>query len=304
MIFWESPVWDFFWLEIAVSETATSRVIGAWVKDPTEPSIFRKAKKTDHAECRTISCSCDSCPLLAVGQCIETKPLGGGCPYGRYRIEEGPTGRSSKMWEWIRDRRAQHKDAVWPDTPPAKLAFIGGHVYLPYPHMDMCREVPFLRHSSLFVSGIDFILREAWTIDTVLTLIQFRPQALMGGEIHSYQQESVPKFIEHIRETDPAMWSELIAAMPQLNKAANHVGRKALLKTLAFPIDIPPKDSRYPVAWHWDGKVLSTKSVNAYSDTWGGQKPESISLQLTPRDDATVVVANNSWVTQGTVFVD
>ena len=170
--------------------------------------------------------------------------------------------------------------------------------------MDMCREVPFLRHSSLFVSGIDFILREAWTIDTVLTLIQFRPQALMGGEIHSYQQESVPKFIEHIRETDPAMWSELIAAMPQLNKAANHVGRKALLKTLAFPIDIPPKDSRYPVAWHWDGKVLSTKSVNAYSDTWGGQKPESISLQLTPRDDATVVVANNSWVTQGTVFVD
>lgn len=283
-------------------QTAT-RVIAATTIDPTQDRLFTKAKKSDHAESRTVSCSCESCPLLAARQCVVVT-IFGHCPYGRYRVETGPTGRSGKMREWLAEKKKEHEGVGWLGYPPERLAFIGDYVYLPYTHMDMCKSVMFQRHSSAFVPGIRFIPRESWTLETVLTLIDFKPQNWGGYVITDYGLKSVPLFIQHIREQDAEMWMALIAARPELDVAPNYVGRKALVRTLAAGITIPPKDARYPVSWKWDGETLTTTDRNAYEDTWGGIKPASLELRLKPSDDAGVVVRDNAWVTPETVFVD
>lgn len=280
------------------------KIIYAYVLDPRQPGLFRKASKSEPAECQTITCHNEDCPLLKAGTCASRR-IFGSCPYGEVRHQRGPTGRSNKIWDWIQEKRKEFAD-VGTDVsaPENKLAFIGGYVWLPYPHADMCKDVPFLRHSCAFVSGIDFIKCENWTLENVLTLIDFRPQALMGGEITDYQRKSVPLLIQHIRECDPEMWQQLIAVRPQYDVAPNYVGRKALVKTLKAGIAIPPKDDRYPVPWTWDGTKLTTNSKHAYGDTWGGMKCGDVELSLTPDEKTVTVVRSNEWVTPETVFVD
>ena len=279
------------------------RIIGGTVYDPTVGSIFHKAKKSERAEYRTILCKCDSCPLLAVGACIEVGMFSH-CVYGKFSKETGPTRQAKTFSEWVNARKEQSKSFGWPKQAPAKLSFIGDYVYLPYPHMDMCKDVPFVRHSAFIVSGVQFIPCAAWTLKNVLTLIDFRPQALMGGEIGSYQREVIPLFKEHIRECDSEMWSQVILGRPQYDVAPNYVGRKAVVKTLAFPITIPAYDARYPVEWQWNGSTLTTTDIHAYGSTWGHVDAKSVKVELAPSDSATVVVKDNNWVVSSTVFVD
>jgi hypothetical protein len=173
---------------------------------------------------------------------------------------------------------------------------VGEYVYLPYAHAGMCEAVT--------IKG-DFLKREDWTLKAALTLIDFRPRAIFTGDvISSYQREQVPRLIAHIRECDPDMWAQLIAARPELDVAPNYVGRTALLRTLAHPITIPAKNASYPVSWLWDGETLTTADKDAYWTSFGGVKAESLVLKIVPAKDATVTVADNAWVTSETVFVD
>lgn len=276
--------------------------IAGWVRDPKD-SIFGKAKKSDRVELRTISCELESCPLRDKGQCAAVR-LFGNCPHGRYRVESGPTLRSKNAFTWLKSKKEETAALGWLESPPDKMEFIGDFVFLPYAHVTMCKAVPFVAHSAFIVSGVDFLPREYWTLKTVLTLIDFRPQAMMGGEITDYQAKVVPLFKEHLRECDPAMWAEVVKARPQYDVAPNYVGRKALVRTLKPGITIPARDGRYPVEWSWDGAVLHTTSKHAYNDTWGGLKGGGYDIAVTPDDKTIVVVADNSWVIAGTMFAD
>ena len=280
-------------------------IIGATVYDPMAPSIFGKPNKNEKAECRTISCTCPDCPLLAKKECIKTGIFGGYCPYGTTSYEKGYSWRAKNFNKWIQEKKEEYKGITWPKYPTRKIAFIGDYVYLPYTHMDMCDKIPILQKSSLFINGRPFIKKDEWTLQVVEILLDFRPQAMMGGEITSYQKEEVPKFLQHLREVDPDMWAALIKKRPELDKAPDYVGRKALVKTLAPNITIPPYDKRYPVEWKWDGTYLTTQSEHVYSGTWGGHiRGKERWIKVQPSDTDSIVVKDNSWVNSQTILVD
>lgn len=266
--------------------------------DPRKPTIFGKTKSNERAQSMTIYCTNADCPLLAAGQCVFRKFI---CPYGRISAQTGPTKRAAKLSAWLEETKV---DAPQLTYPANKMAFIGDYVYLPYAHMDMCEKVPFLSHSAFIISGNPFLPREHWTVDTVETLVLFRPQAMMGGEIKAYQRESVPLFVQHLRELDPGMFAELVKRQPQFDTAPDYVGRKALLRTLATPIEWVTQGNNYPVHWKWDGESLSTSSIHAYHKTWGRVDAESVEVRVTPKSDAVVEVKNNAWVVEETVLVD
>lgn len=280
------------------------QVINRSVWNPSD-SLFKSSAR-DRARCTTIRCSLPSCPLLALGTCTFVSPFGWHrCPYGFVRVEEGPTKRAGSCWEWCDTRKKEFPEAGHLGIPAKKLAFIGEYVYLPYVHMDMNEAVPFLKHSGFMWSGQPFLPRTSWTIDTVQRLLAFRPQAMMGGEIVSYQKEEVPKFLAHLREADAEMWALLVKERPELDKPANYVGRKALLQTLVPPIEWMARDDwEYPVRWRWDGERVTTCSEDAYAKTWCNVPLDSLELSGVPSEDATIVVRNNAWVNENTVFVD
>lgn len=281
-------------------------VIHANVFDPSGTRLF-KAKATDRAECQTITCENLSCPLLARKQCWMRGGLfGNSCPYGKSRREQGPTKRAASCWTWVRERKEKYKDVPFLDYPSSKVEFVGDYVLLPYAHMNMCKEVPFLSHGSILSQGSSFIPREHWTLKTVMALLSHRPQALMGGEITSYQKEEKPKFLLHLRETDPDMWAQLIEACPQFDVQANHIGRKAILATLNAPIvwtERSKEGSGYPVTWKWDGETLETESMNVFSKTWGKVDVASVVVKAKPAARASVVIQSNDWVNARTEFL-
>ena len=283
-----------------MSEQVTERLVHSNVYDPNGLTLF-KAKANDRAQSQRVYCTAESCELLDAGCCTMSGAFGTKCPYGRKAVETGPTKRAKSCRKWCDDRRTG--DVPCLKSPPVKMAFIGVYVYLPYAHMTMCEKVPFAAHSHFLLSGNCFLPREWWTVEVVETLIDFRPIAMMGGEIKQYQAEVIPKFVQHLRECDSAMFANLTERRPELNSEPNYVGRNALLSTLRHPIEWTT-DKSYPVTWKWDGQFLTTDSQNAYHSTWGGLKARNVSVRCEPEPDATIVVQNNDWVAPATRFVD
>lgn len=197
------------------------------------------------------------------------------------------------------------------EYPANKMAIVGDYVYLPYAHMNLNEKVPFLEHGHIFSSGSAFIKMVDFTIETINKIIDFHPYALMGGEILSYQQEQLPKFMVHLREVLPAVYGNLLATRTDIIdrfnlNVVNHIGRKALLKTVP-PCTYTTKGSRegkYKVTWNWDGNTLSTKSSSTYNSTWGEIDGELLNVTLKPSETAFIVIENESQVGPDTVFLD
>lgn len=285
-------------------EAMTQNIISVSVFDPSS-SLF-KQKANTRAECEIVSCSLESCPLRDKGTCTYMPILGWHkCPYGTFRRETGPTKRAKEFRKWVAQRKENYKDIPKLKDPSRKIAFIGGYVYLPYAHMAMNKDIPFLEHSNAFIHGNSFLPKESWTIETVIKILSFRPTALMGGAITQYENEQIPLFLRHLREEDPKMWGELIKRHPELNTEVDYVGRKAYLSTLNYPIewDSRPND-KYNVHWVWDGQYVKTEGQHAYFSTWGGIGLESLEIRGIPSKNAVIVISDNSWVNEKTIFQD
>lgn len=282
-------------------------VICHYVYDPRS-SIF-KTPANEKASYKTYHCSLSSCPLRQAGTCaMMTGIYGTRCPYGEITGDTGYTRRARKYGAWVSGAKGMYSDApCFLERPPVKMAFIGDYVYLPYAHMTMCDDVPFRSHTRLLSGGSPFLPRDEWTISTVSKLVDFRPQAFLGGEIRSYQKEVVPRFLEHLREIDQDMWSRLVERNPHLDKKPDYVGRKALLRTLKPGIDIRvsyAQNEDRTVIWHWDGEQARTSSESAYYKIWGGIDADEVSVVIVPSEKAQVEVQSNDWVTDNTVFID
>jgi len=272
-----------------------SLLVSAFVRNPND-SLF-KSPKNDKAECICVHCSCPQgkCGLQARGEC---SILGGimlskVCPYGRLTREQGFTTRAQKFSSWIADRKKQHENTPSLNHATVKLAVVGDYMFLPYAHMPE-----------------SFVRLANWNSSVAVCLLERRPKDFFGGVIQRYQAEIVPLFASHLREECPEIWREVIAMRPAFDTEPDHVGRKALVRTLKPGIQWRVAGryaSKYPVEWTWDGTNLSTTSRHVYNDVWGGigrGRDDNIHIRMTPSEDATVVVQDNAWVTDDTVFVD
>jgi len=294
-----------------VDQKVPHEVIHGYVFDPRH-SLF-KSSQNDKAKCTTIYC-CNklSCPLYAQKRCVYMHVFPDRCPYGYKRVEEGFTRRARKLSSWVSERKEKYRGKSLSAAPPV-LCRIGAYVYLPYAHMSMNKDVPFLRHSHVFDSGIPFVLAKDFTIEAVAKLLTFRPQALMAGangshEICSYQTEQVPSFLIHLKEQMPDLFSRVADKYPELitSKMSDYspVGRKALVATLrkgcVFVKD-KGKD-RITEEWVWDGKDFVCENAEYLLGSFSGLKAENVCIKITPEPGAEIEITDVRQVTPQTVF--
>jgi hypothetical protein len=179
------------------------------------------------------------------------------------------------------------------------MAFIGDYVFLPYSHMDLA-DVGFVQKNIYFNVSCPFLLKENFTVDTVLYLLNFRPQAMMGGEITSYQKEEVPKFVKHLQEISPDLFDKVYEKSEKVRaiiQTYSYIGRKALLTSLTPNVgkfvDIHKGE------WTWDGEYITSKNSKAAFVLV--DKFEEIKIKPVP--DAVVVITDNNQVNTDTVFL-
>lgn len=250
----------------------------------------------------------ESCSYFKNGQCFNVRsPFSGGCKFGSVNTIRGYTSRAKKYGEF-KNKWKEHESYSKLIHPPTKIGVINDCVVFPYSSVRITKS----ETGKWNIQDPSFSDRKAYipiyefTSDLIYRICSYRPQAIMGGEIRSYQTETVPLFLAHLREVLPDKYESFTKAYPKYaQKEVNYVGRKALLKTIK-PCLIEYRSRDYPRLnndWYWDGEFLTYKwgYVNSVSVIKDYEVEE---FKLKPSDKTTVKITSNEQVTEDTVFVD
>lgn len=261
--------------------------------------VFNPAFKNVKARCELTYCNnTDNCNHYKQGKCVVANRILSSirCPHSRRTVEEGYTQRAKSFYSWQTKRKEKYKDVLNAiTTENSKLCVCGDYVYLPYPHL---RNYV---NSLSFITNEYFCKLEDFTLDNIITIIKFRPQAMMGGEIRDFQTKHVKTFIQHLKEEMPEIFKGVSEQFPDLvekhiDKIEDYVGRTAYIKTLKIGSELY-KDGKFV----WNGEKLIS------DDYKGSFMPFGIKvgyLELVPEDNHTVKITNNSQVDENTKFKD
>lgn len=256
--------------------------------------------------------SCDkyaTCSYFKNGQCLLVRAFGSsGCKYGKLRRVKGYTSRAKKYGEFKRKWKS-HESYNKLNHPPTKLGVIDNYIVFPYPFVQVIKSEetnkwnvkdPSFRNQTAYIPFDEF------NSDLIYRICSYKPQAIMGGTIDKYQEETVPLFLDHLKEVLPEKYESFTKAYPQYSqKEINYVGRKAKLKTIK-PSTIYRKSKQYPELnseWYWDGEYLIYQKgyVSSFSVIDDYEIEE---IKLKPTDETTVTITSNDQVTKDTIFVD
>lgn len=261
-------------------------------------------------EASIISCNMKlQCTLYAQGQCAAIRSLGSdGCKYGRETVKRGYTSRAQKYHKFRNEWRNHEKYGAL-EASTKKLAVIGDEVYFSYSFINLKVE----ESGSITINGpslgfgnrVAYIPLEDFTTDLIKRICDFRPQAMMGGTISSYQKEEVPLFLSHLKETLPELYKDFLKEHKEYDNTIDYVGRKAHLHSLDTCI-VEYRSRSYPRlnnTWYWDGEYLNYKdgyisSLSIISDY------EIHEFKIKPHKDATIKITDNDQVTEKTRFAD
>lgn len=264
--------------------------------------LFRPACKGVKQRCEVISCNAtDKCELYKNKKCIMKRGFWGGanvyCPHGRFIITEGYTNRARSFYSWEAKRCREYDGYIDVLTIcDEKLAVVGDYVYLPYPHLKN------------YVNKIDGIISDHFLpisefgAEKINEIYNFKPLALLGGEITSFQEKYIPQFLQHLNEVLPNLYHEFLETYPEYKsdieaKVKNYIGRTATVSTL--------KNGSVIYDHHSNGWVIDNNQlVCDKSSTWlpFGKTPTKVVIDIT--EDMVYKVSDNKMVCEATVFVD
>ena len=254
---------------------------------------FFKSKSNERARVTIYSCSnCENCQAYKDKACALLNGLwGGDCPYGNIHTEVGPTKRAKGCSSFIYKYKEQYKDILPNSFSSANHTYkIGDYIYLG-PLYHLSNYVNSIEDCGLVGYEKKFLPVENFTKETVERLINFRPQALLGGTITSYQKENVPMFLFDIKTNFPEMWAELKKDKnyEDVLNSINYKGKKAILQTLK------PGTVKVGIyLYNWDGKKLTALAKDV-----GIRELKEGFVTIEPQEEVTVIVEDNNTVEIG-----
>lgn len=274
--------------------------ICAWVWNPAN-SLF-KQKKSEKAIGHIISCECpEKCELYAKGNCVMFDSY---CPYGCKGRVVGYSRMAGKFNAWINEFVNKHKDVYKAKlVQPKKLEYFMDFVYIPIAYLGLNKDIVFVSGGGYFNGYQLIIKREHFNAEFISKqVVNFKPIALFGGVIHSYQDEEVPRFLLWLKQLDPTLYEEVKEMNPNNKGFASmtNVGRKAVLQTLNPNIGTF-KDIHGGI-WTWDGEYLCSNNTHASFTLI--ETREIQECRLKPKDNVVVKVCDDAQVNDNTEFID
>jgi len=259
-------------------------------------SLF-KAGRSDRERVVIFTCSnAQNCDAYKNNKCVMLNGLfSHSCPYGKTKIEEGYTKVSRKCGQLIQKGKNEYGDIEYSKKSLKFVCYIGDYVYLPLPHLLNYKNS--IREKDFFKGDGDIIKKEDFTPEFIVELLKFKPRALMGGEITSYQQENVPMFCSQLKRYMPDMFEKVKKLYPDIDyiiQNINYVGKYAKVKTL-----LPGKVQLNNDILEWDGTIIKAKGHQI--SFWGLDNEDVV---ITPADNTYVKIVDNNTVTEDTEFAD
>lgn len=231
----------------------------------------------------------------------------GYCEFGERVNVKGYTSRAKKYHSF---KSKYQNDESYNKLKDAnkRLGEIGEYIVFPYNHIVFSKEnnkIVLNDPCTCKIKKDFFILKKDFTVDFIKELCDFKPQALFGGEVSSYQKKEIPLFLSHLKELLPDLYKDFITKYKEYDTEINYIGRKALLHT-TNPSNIYNKSSSYPELnseWYWDGEFLIYKNGYVSSvDVINNYEIEEFKLK--PNEKATTIIYDNSQINENTIFID
>jgi ribosomal protein S17E len=271
------------------------------IYDPSGVNLF-KTSKNEKAKCFVIECNnSNNCELHAKGMCAMASPLGWHrCPYGKFNNTEGYSQRAKYFRKWINDKKEQYEGVPYLKSHEENIYSVGEYMFMPYPHIEMNESVPFLGKSGFMLKGNAFLPDSAFNKEIIKNILQFRPYAVLGGEIESYQKKSVPKIARHLFEKYPDLFAEVSVDFPGMKKTVEsltNIGRKAIVNTLRPGCKLTKRDE----SWIWDGEKLMSEKYKALFPIVNYVGFEAT---IIPTANALFVIQSEDQVGDSTIFVN
>lgn len=250
----------------------------------------------------------DSCSFFLNNSCLRVRSFGGAtCRYGHVERHQGYTSRARKYSEF-RNKWRSHEKYGKLEYPKKKLGLINDRVVFLYPYISFERDgqgnITIHDPTLGFGNFYEFSLAE-FTPELIHRICSFKPRAMFGGVIDSYQEEIVPLFLTHLEELLPDLYQEFVQVYPQYNVQISYIGRKAYLRTLS-PCIVQYKSERYPEfdeAWYWDGELLHFRGGKVRTPSIV-KEFEVVEFKIRPAEDTVITITSDDQVGPDTVFVD
>lgn len=240
------------------------------------------------------------CPMYAAGKCVCENLIFGWikCPHSKFIKNEGATKRAKSFGEAASRWRERYSTDIRIENK--KISRCGDYIYLPYPYLCVLGVYKF---DEALVND-NFIPADRFDVKMVNKIINHHPHSLMGGEITSFQEKEVPKFIQHLAEFSPELFEEYKRTYPEQAErfnavCKNYVGRKAYLYTM--------RDGTYffdchRMKWTKENGFIVCENYDMIIGLPAGRKARKCMQSVT--DDMIVEVKSNDFVLPDTVFVD
>lgn len=259
-------------------------------------SLF-KSSKSDREEVKVYTCNnSENCDAYKRNKCVMLNGLfSHSCPYGKIKREEGYTKAARRCGELIRKRKDEYEDIAYSKSVLKFVCYIGDYVFLPLPHLINYSNS--IRDRSFFKGGGDIIRKEDFTPEFIVELLKFKPRALMGGEITSYQKVEIPKFCSQLKRYMPDMFEKVKKIYPEIENRIKDIDyRDKYAKVVTL---LPGKVKLSTKIVEWDGSVIRAKGDQL--TFWGLSKETVI---ITPDESTYVQIVDNATVTDDTEFKD
>ncbi len=256
-----------------------------------------EAGKSDRERVTLYTCNnAENCDAHKRNKCVMLNGLYfHSCPYGQIKSEEGYTKAARRCGDLIRKRKEEYVNVAYSKNDLKFICYIGDYVYLPLPHL--INYVNPIRDSKFFKGNGDLIRREDFTPEFIIELLKFKPRAMFGGEISSYQKEEIPKFCTQLKRYMPDMFEKVKRIYPEIEDRIKNIDyRDKYAKIITL---LPGKVKLSTDIVEWDGTVIRAEGKQI--SFWRLSKEPVI---ITPNENTYVQIVDNATVTDDTEFRD
>lgn len=239
------------------------------------------------------------CSLYKNGCCLKiTSMFSGTCKFGEKTAIKGYTSRAKKYFKFrdMYKEDAKFNSLHYPDA--CYVALIDDTVYLnlEFAVLDKNDIGEWFIDDAVLRSGAVWLPLNELTPDLLNMICSYRPHALMGGEIYSYQKEQIPNILIQLKKILPDIYKEFITKYDRFDIEPDYVDKYAYVNSIK------------------DGTVIADSKGNRFikngnyltSDSWSScflpfdARTCSIKIEIT--DTMVFKITDNSQVDDDTVF--
>lgn len=239
------------------------------------------------------------CSLYKQGKCLNVTDVGmsGCCKFGNIAKNRGYTSRAKKYEIFRSQYRSDEAYGRLYYPHGTRVALIDDYVWLNLDYIDVRQNDSGLYYiDENYARGRSWVPKSGFNVDLLKGICDAKPRPLFGGGvIKAYGDEVIPELLYQLKKLMPDLYTEFINKYPECDKAPNHVGKVAYVKTLNRDSVLKVDNNEFV----FDGDCLVCKDYRRWNLPLNSETAE-IRVKIT--DDMTYWVTDNAQVTEETEF--